>query len=325
MRRLTLLIARHWRHIFQLPYLYLLEIPPDARDELLLEMIALRRDFKRLAVRVLVHESQPSTPAESSGRHDSLESVESDVSAALKCGKYLMLISGVKYMGNDMSNFPAPAASDKAHLSALEYARMLRLLVKAEYATDLATSKGEIPASEHTAANHTRITSASDTAKNKFTLALPSFGKHEVLHKLLNGVTPLTVLPSFGFVKGGGGREREKSRSSRPPLRSPRLLLLLLLLLLLFLPLPFTRTSASLSTSLSTNTSRNTSSTISTSTSTSTSNIPSDRTSSSIITSNRRTSSSSTTTTNNSFATSGDSSNISSNSSPTDSTRTLPR
>ena len=49
-------------------------LPPDARDELLIEMIALRKDAERLATRMLVHDSQPSAPAESSGYRDSLES-----------------------------------------------------------------------------------------------------------------------------------------------------------------------------------------------------------------------------------------------------------
>ena len=87
------------------------------------------------------------------------------MSVALKCEKYRMLISGVKYMDNDMSNFPTLAASDKASLSALEFARMLRLLAKAENATDLATLKGDITASERTDAHHTRMTFANNAAK----------------------------------------------------------------------------------------------------------------------------------------------------------------
>ena len=109
-----------------------------------------------------------------------------------------------------------------------------RLLVKAKCATNLTALGGEIAAYERTDANHTRLTSVTDAAKNKFALAIPSFGKHKTLGKLLNNVLPTTVLSSFGLVKG-----KEEIRSSRPPLWPPRLLPRLFLLPL---PLPFTRT-----------------------------------------------------------------------------------
>ena len=129
---------------------------PDARDELSIEMIALRKDLERPAERVLVLESQPSAPTESSDRRGPLESVESIGFVALMREEHLMLISGIRYMGNDMSNFPTLAASDKADQSALELTRMLRLLAKAEYAADLATVKGEITSSESALRRTTR-------------------------------------------------------------------------------------------------------------------------------------------------------------------------
>ena len=83
--------------------------------------------------------SQPSAPTKSSSRHESLDSVESIGFAAQPRERFLLFISGAKY------------------LSTLESARMLRLLAKAENASVLATIKGEITASERTEANHTRL------------------------------------------------------------------------------------------------------------------------------------------------------------------------
>ena len=47
-----------------------------------------------------------------------------------------------------------------------------------------------------------RLTFVTDAAKNKFALALPSFGKHKTLGYLLNSILPITVLSSFGLFKG---------------------------------------------------------------------------------------------------------------------------
>ena len=77
-----------------------------------------------------------------------------------------------------------------------------RLLAKAKYETNLTALGGEIAAYERTDANHTCLTFATDAAKNKFALALPSFGKHKTLSKLLNCDPPITTLSSFGLAKG---------------------------------------------------------------------------------------------------------------------------
>ena len=78
--------------------------------------------------------------------------------------------------------------------------RLRRLLVEAKCAMNVTALDSEINAYERTDANHTRLTFVTDAAKNKFALALPSFGKHKVLDKVLNGVLPITVLSSFGLV-----------------------------------------------------------------------------------------------------------------------------
>ena len=78
--------------------------------------------------RVLALKSQSPAPSGSPGHRDSLRSV-SFVSLAREL--LLILIPEVKYTGAGMhmSTYPTLAASDNADLSALEYERLLRLLV----------------------------------------------------------------------------------------------------------------------------------------------------------------------------------------------------